>query len=1563
MEENLRESGEKEPFYRHLGSEAFNPSNAQSVYRPNDKLLVVNKSDDRVHAVGDNYYVDEHGVRHGIDIEVQHEVLRMPMKPNLQGRPVLVVQGPGEFGNMNPYYADLTGILGGGGMGSGDSLDGMIPMVERGGYDLEAGSSYSQACRDSARGMQNFRSFDDDENRSKEGSGSHGARLAEFQHHRDLPMGRVKLMCSFGGKILPRPSDGKLRYVGGETRIITVNKGINYAELLQKLTDAYDQALILKYQLPDEDLDALVSVSSDEDIENMMEEYARLESGEGSSRLRVFLFSTADYDLSHFDAMNDKWNSKQRYVDAINGISGIPETGFGKHADSIKATSMQQVEKMNAHEASEKWCGSPRGHESVTQSFFSAQLTQDTTNPAHLPVNLPLSSKQPISSVPVTLPPSLPPLSSLPIRAKQSAIANIPIFLPEQPLKVTGHSYITRLSESEQDMDYGGTVTSSACQHDLHHRFSELKISEVSTKTDPVLSPPSGHPILLSGGDERVDDTMLPRVDSHGMPVLDHRLDVQPVMDPQTIVFQHPPPSLYQSPRKHQPDSHQDSYKRMDYTHQAGFEGGNLQQPLQQHSTFSAHLFSQQLANNEATNLRQADQARLQEDMINGAYLHKVVSTQRTGLQMVGSDPPSPHLVSRQTTGPLQHIQLRPSMAPSLEQQQYGMAVYNYNDQGGRVFYPSASPASYHELTSEKFIPPQIFSIEQQYGCQQAVSHEHVSQQQALGHAYSDTSLLGHRVKPVQPVYERVLHSDGSARPVASYTGPSTLQDEMLFKDYQGMNGQKSGSGQHGNETELNSSGLQGYTVTSSPSESVVQQPSVLPNFHEKLDRTDGLLQQRMLEHSDATRQFVLSPKMPETGVKNEQIPQLLESSHAQLGESYTVMGFAEDVNAVLGTGVDCSYGTCQKTETFKLFEGTHTKKPAISGQPGVVGFFTEPLQTLEPTRQTKEMGVPPSVDSIQDQRGAHLVTEHSINQQVPLSNSETWLGDRLDAVLAKDEVSMDALRQLGNLSETESKNVSPLSDKAHQAVDNLNMGCFSENPSHLSHGSQGHLPALVVKSLLDDDDEHSVYVQPKIMSNASSDAGKRSSCPEVTTLPISIIDSNMVDVLSLDLPTSESLQTSWMVDPTAFISPSVKDIPTLSSGDSVSFGLQCEGEGAISTHAKIKKGMSDEHVKAELQSVAENVAEVALRPPLLPAPTLSVNEWAQVNDDVKHKEHTSNGGVTEAAEKDILMNEEGAKVKDSDNDDPISAVVVEAEASSHGLQIIKNADLEELQELGSGTFGTVYHGKWRGSDVAIKRIKNSCFAGRPSQQDRLRADFWSEACLLSKLHHPNIVAFYGVVPDGPGGTLGTVTEYMVNGSLKQVLHRKDRTIDHRKRVIIATDAAFGMEYLHNKRVVHFDLKCENLLVNMRDPQRPICKVGDFGLSKIKHQTLVSGGVRGTLPWMAPELLNGSSNKVSEKVDVFSFGIVMWELLTGDEPYADMHYGAIIGGIVSNTLRPPVPNWCDPSWRSLMEQCWSADPTARLTFTEIVNELRAMAASLHPRGQGHRASVHAQKQS
>ncbi|KAI3469920.1 hypothetical protein Pfo_026583 [Paulownia fortunei] len=363
-----------------------------------------------------------------------------------------------------------------------------------------------------------------------------------------------------------------------------------------------------------------------------------------------------------------------------------------------------------------------------------------------------------------------------------------------------------------------------------------------------------------------------------------------------------------------------------------------------------------------------------------------------------------------------------------------------------------------------------------------------------------------------------------------------------------------------------------------------------------------------------------------------------------------------------------------------------------------------------------------------------------------------------------------------------------------------------------------------------------------------------------------------------------------------------------------------------------------------ELPVIVEDVTGIV--PP-------EVASYSKAIPHIQDEHSDGNESTGEETEAESVIPESGyenVEVDEDEMDESIcDAAILEMEAGIYGLQIIRNADLEDLQELGSGTFGTVYHGKWRGTDVAIKRIKKSCFAGRSSEQERLTKDFWREAQILSKLHHPNVVAFYGVVPDGPGSTLATVTEYMANGSLRHVLLRKDRAPDRRKKVMLALDAAFGMEYLHLKNIVHFDLKCDNLLVNLGDPQRPVCKVGDFGLSRIKQNTLVSGGVRGTLPWMAPELLNGSSTRVSEKVDVFSFGIAMWEILAGEEPYANMHCGAIIGGIVNNTLRPPIPEPCDPEWRKLMEECWSHDPQARPSFTEITNRLRVMLTALQPK--------------
>ncbi|KAJ4762119.1 hypothetical protein LUZ62_072494 [Rhynchospora pubera] len=343
---------------------------------------------------------------------------------------------------------------------------------------------------------------------------------------------------------------------------------------------------------------------------------------------------------------------------------------------------------------------------------------------------------------------------------------------------------------------------------------------------------------------------------------------------------------------------------------------------------------------------------------------------------------------------------------------------------------------------------------------------------------------------------------------------------------------------------------------------------------------------------------------------------------------------------------------------------------------------------------------------------------------------------------------------------------------------------------------------------------------------------------------------------------------------------------------------------------------------------------------------SVSPRYYAQVVDNASMRNEGNNIQVRHLSQEDIRsVRLDSSEHEDFEQEHEPSLPAFDSlgrELDLSNVQIIRNEDLEDLRVLGSGAFGTVYHGRWRGTDVAIKRIKKSCFTYQSSLTDKLLEEFWREAAILSKLHHPNVLAFYGVVKDGPGGSLATVTEFMVSGSLRTVLLRRDRYLDQRKRIMLAMDAAIGMEYLHAKNIVHFDLKCDNLLVNLKDLSRPICKVADFGLSKMKETTMVSGGMRGTLPWMAPEQLSMSSNKVSEKIDVYSFGIVMWEILTGEEPYSGMHYGQVIVGILNNTLRPTVPASCDPNWKKLMEQCWAADPDQRPSFTEIASCLRSM---------------------
>ncbi|KAJ7967988.1 Octicosapeptide/Phox/Bem1p domain-containing protein [Quillaja saponaria] len=133
------------------------------------------------------------------------------------------------------------------------------------------------------------------------------------------PSNRVKFLCSHGGKILPRPSDAYLKYVGGEIRVIAVHRDITFSELMKKLTAHIDGDMVLKYQFIPEDLDALVSVRSDEDLKHMFAEYDRHQS-EGAPMLRAFLFPSKPIILENQPVPFEPHALEQRYIDAINGV-------------------------------------------------------------------------------------------------------------------------------------------------------------------------------------------------------------------------------------------------------------------------------------------------------------------------------------------------------------------------------------------------------------------------------------------------------------------------------------------------------------------------------------------------------------------------------------------------------------------------------------------------------------------------------------------------------------------------------------------------------------------------------------------------------------------------------------------------------------------------------------------------------------------------------------------------------------------------------------------------------------------------------------------------------------------------------------------------------------------------------------------------------------------------------------------------------------------------------------------------------------------------------------------
>eukprot|EP00727_Mastigamoeba_balamuthi_P014758 m51a1_g9908 putative tyrosine-protein kinase fes fps (895) ;mRNA; r:95091-98772 len=266
-------------------------------------------------------------------------------------------------------------------------------------------------------------------------------------------------------------------------------------------------------------------------------------------------------------------------------------------------------------------------------------------------------------------------------------------------------------------------------------------------------------------------------------------------------------------------------------------------------------------------------------------------------------------------------------------------------------------------------------------------------------------------------------------------------------------------------------------------------------------------------------------------------------------------------------------------------------------------------------------------------------------------------------------------------------------------------------------------------------------------------------------------------------------------------------------------------------------------------------------------------------------------------------------------------------------------------EELGRGSFGVVFRGRWQNVDVAAKRLLE------PSHTD----EFVREVRMAAILRHPNVVLLYGLYKD-PAGLMYVVTEFAQEGSLLSLLRSPEgAALPVDELLVMAKDMASGMEYLASQDIVHRDLAARNVFVfRSAGDQRRTLKIGDFGLSRF----LVGGEwvrTKSIIPmrWTAPEAIE--YDIFNDKSDVWSYAVTLWEMFALVKPYPDLSSKHLLKYLKSGS-RLPQPQRCPKAVHDLMMCCWDHDPKKRPTFGQVRARLdeclaaaRSSPASAAPR--------------
>ncbi|KAK3224421.1 hypothetical protein Dsin_011446 [Dipteronia sinensis] len=269
----------------------------------------------------------------------------------------------------------------------------------------------------------------------------------------------------------------------------------------------------------------------------------------------------------------------------------------------------------------------------------------------------------------------------------------------------------------------------------------------------------------------------------------------------------------------------------------------------------------------------------------------------------------------------------------------------------------------------------------------------------------------------------------------------------------------------------------------------------------------------------------------------------------------------------------------------------------------------------------------------------------------------------------------------------------------------------------------------------------------------------------------------------------------------------------------------------------------------------------------------------------------------------------------------------------------IDTRQLKIENKVASGSYGDLFKGTYCSQEVAIKMLKPERV-----NTDMLK-EFSQEVYIMRKIRHKNVVQFIGACTKPPN--LCIVTEFMARGSLYDFLHKEKGVFKLPSLLKVAIDVSKGMNYLHQNNIIHRDLKTANLLMD----ENEVVKVADFGVARVQAHSGVMTAETGTYRWMAPEVIE--HNPYDHKADVFSFGIALWELLTGELPYSFLTPLQAAVGVVQKGLRPTIPKHTHPKLVELLERCWRQDPTQRPNFSEITDNLQQIMKEVVSKREDH----------